>query len=464
MISISTLNPRSRRPAGGGVLEPPAGLHPSAGPFGPPEPSREPPAVADGSGNVTTWADRSGNGNDATPGISPTLTPNAIAGQPVVSFAGAIRHVNLPDTSTLGIASSDYEIFVVAQSGSSSVQFLTAGGTAAGNEDYELHLNGDAGARFIPEERPGGDPADFADIGSPGQFTDGAPHLFSIRVGADTGVIKADGLYSGDNVAGAQNAANRVLTLGVRGDGGYPLNGDIAEVLVYDRALTPSERLAVEEYLSAKWGTPLATNGFQKTETGGTFRDLNVAAQSAGATAFAKDLIAGGGYPAHQISHLNDEVYGNSNSWIGATDGSFAGVAFAHAFTIEAIAFGRDNGNFAEPGSPGTPGQYTDRFLGTYTLQYTTAPNPDASTPDSAWNTIEVLHYDGVFPDALGYLRHYYQFDPIAGATGVRILTNRFPPSGEIAIDELEVYAIPEPATLCLVGLGAAGLLRRRRR
>jgi hypothetical protein len=39
--------------------------------------------------------------------------------------------------------------------------------------------------------------------------------------------------------------------------GGYTtrvFKGDVAEVLVYNRVLTASERAAIEQYLAAKWG------------------------------------------------------------------------------------------------------------------------------------------------------------------------------------------------------------------
>ena len=42
---------------------------------------------------------------------------------------------------------------------------------------------------------------------------------------------------------------------GVPGQSGFFLNGSIGEVLVYDSALTDSERQSVEAYLAKKWGT-----------------------------------------------------------------------------------------------------------------------------------------------------------------------------------------------------------------
>ncbi len=392
----------------------------------------------DGAGNVANWIDQSGNYNSAgqtVPGNRPAVTAGALAGKPVIDFSGSgIRHLNIIDAAALGIQNSDYEMFLVARSNSHAVQFLTAASHTAGAGHYEIHLDGAAGARFIPNQASGSVPDKYADISTAGFYTNGQPHLFNVRVEGDTGIIRVDGLQSADTVSSARSAYDQWLTLGVRGSATYPLTGDVAEVLIYDRALTPTERAAVEEYLIGRWEVP-----------------INIAAASRGGTPFAKDLIAGGGYAAHQIAHINDERNGNSFSWIGASADSFAGVAFDGPYTIDGIAFGRDNGGEAWQG--------TDRYLGTYTLQYTTVADPDEGTPDADWTDIATLVYDGTFPDAQGYLRHLWQFDAVPSATGVRIRTS----ANGIAIDEIEVHGVrvPEPSTWVLALLGIGCLLSR---
>lgn len=155
----------------------------------------------------------------------------------------------------------------------------------------------------------------------------------------------------------------------------------------------------------------------------------NLALLSNGATAFAKDCIGGGSYaPTHTIPNLNDGIYGNSNSWIGNSETSFAGVSFASPQTINRIAFGRDNG--------GEEYVFTDRCIGTYLLQYTTVSEPDETTSDMAWNDIVTLEYITQFPDSTPWVRHVYQFNTVENVTGVRVIVN---PLG-ICLDELEVY------------------------
>ncbi len=181
-------------------------------------------------------------------------------------------------------------------------------------------------------------------------------------------------------------------------------------------------------------------------QTGGTMSEDNLALASAGATAFAKDVIAG--YPQHAIAHLNDGRYGNDHSWLANLGGSFAGVAFGGPRTIGSVAFGRDNGGEAT--------QFTDRFAGLYTLQFTRTPNPDATTPDEQWTTIASIFHGQFLPDTSGYLRHRYDFSPVDAVTGIRLVVSA--DADPIAIDELEAYAVAPVTGLVDGGFEAPGM------
>lgn len=187
----------------------------------------------------------------------------------------------------------------------------------------------------------------------------------------------------------------------------------------------------------------------------------NLALASNGATAFAKDGINFPPDPLrHTIPNINDGNYGNSRSWIGATADSFLGVDLGGMFSVDRVAWGRDNGGDESLQIPPAAAnrQFTDRSLGEYILQYTTVLSPDAFTSDADWITIGSVTYDGLFPTDPS-VRHLWGFTPVR-ATGFRLLT----PNGA-AIDEFEVFPaiVPEPATMSLALLGMAGLARRRR-
>jgi hypothetical protein len=190
-------------------------------------------------------------------------------------------------------------------------------------------------------------------------------------------------------------------------------------------------------------GVVLSGGGLQLVEEGGSFAPGNVAAASAGGVAIALDQLDFG---VHFIPNVNNGTYGNSSSWIGGgatgTSGPFIGISLGAApQTLSSIAFGRSN---VTSGDPCGGGVCTDRWPGLYTLQYTTAANPNASTPDAAWITIGTLNYQSADPFGTlfsrPHLRHRYNFDAVS-ATGVRLIVPVTGLGGGTAIDEIELYA-----------------------
>ena len=210
----------------------------------------------------------------------------------------------------------------------------------------------------------------------------------------------------------------------------------------------------------------------------------NLALASNGATPFSSgELGPELGIGFHRNVNINDGLYGNSNSWIGASNDTapfFVGVDLGGLSNVTSVAWGRDNGNGAfddsDPGTDCCGGQADDRSLGVYEIQVTTDANPG---PDSQWTAVGTLDYRSSVDVILGggfttYFRHEFDIATDGGgsvlATGVRVLV---PASGlgggGTAIDELEVYAsqIPEPTSVVLALLAAIGMLtvgRRNRR
>ena len=181
-------------------------------------------------------------------------------------------------------------------------------------------------------------------------------------------------------------------------------------------------------------GIVLTGGGLSLVEEGpfGGAPPMNLARQP-GSVPFVIDSLAG--YPIHDYLHLNDGSYGNSYSWIGnsGTPG-YAGIRFGDSNTITSIAFSRDN-----------LGTFSDRTLGTYTLQYTRVATPGTATaftgnPDTGWATIGTLNYQnagsGLF--TAPSRRHRFTFTPVT-ATGIRLLVPGTGINAGTCIDELEV-------------------------
>jgi len=197
-------------------------------------------------------------------------------------------------------------------------------------------------------------------------------------------------------------------------------------------------------------------NGGFSSTAAGVGPSNNIALASNGTVPFtSSDLGPVLSLAYHRAVNLNDGLYGNSHSWISANGvggtsdpNPFAGLAFASAVDVTGIAWSRDNGDTTEGGC--TAGTCTDRAIGTYTLQFTIVPAPDATLPETedastGWQTIGTVQYLPGAEDInfTSYLRHRFDVSEAGGAinaAGLRIKVS----DGSMDIDEIEVNPIPD--------------------
>ncbi|MBX3007828.1 MAG: leucine-rich repeat protein [Melioribacteraceae bacterium] len=225
-------------------------------------------AITSASSAVSAWGDVSGWNNDASQGTSgnqPTVAESAINAKPALAFNGSTSKLTLPTSTSLGLQSTPYEMFIVAKSSSSDIQFLIAGGA---NEQFEYHLNGVVGARFIPVTSL------YLDKGTAGDYIDGNAHVFSGRASSGGGTIRVDGVDGFSSTGNLLSSNSGNLLLGVRSDGSYYFNGSIAEVIIYSANLSSADRNTVEQYLANRYGItsgalPVELTSFTASNTNG---------------------------------------------------------------------------------------------------------------------------------------------------------------------------------------------------
>ena len=203
---------------------------------------------------ISFWADQSGNGNDA--GQSnlvnrPMWAPEVAGDRPVVRFDGESDFFNLPGFMG-GLTQA--EAFVV----------LKVGAWSPGNSQGFWHMgNSDYGDLVT---YPGADGSINDDFGSTNLLGLGIPaqpitqfHVYNVSAQNESWAawINCYSLYQ-TNVN--EFDFNGSCYLGASGPaGGGPSSyflGDMAEVLVFNRALTADERMAVNGYLNGKYRLP----------------------------------------------------------------------------------------------------------------------------------------------------------------------------------------------------------------
>ncbi len=200
---------------------------------------------------VCRWTDLSGTGNHA---VQPTTASCATYGTDAVG--GFLNFTLNGFFNTSPTLSPDATVLVVAQSNTSTWNNYGWLASARGPNGFILHpAAGSTNVDFYPVNSGGS----YTYAGSVASPTLTAPTLYKMTLSGSnpvTGTFGINGSSTGYSAAGVVRVAGSVLvTLGRDGNLGRPGNGRYREVLMYNRALSPSELTQVESYLRAKWGT-----------------------------------------------------------------------------------------------------------------------------------------------------------------------------------------------------------------
>ena len=225
---------------------------------------------------IGCWRDRSGNGHDA-PRLSATgatLTASAINGRQALRFDKTQPHSYAVTSSGVGaLAAANRSILAVAASRSTA-------GTAGTNNAATIAIwNQGWGTGLFAKAYGGTTAVDTyqADsynaslsanyVSTPATASPTViSAVFSSAVGAITNAVAANGVGTSttSTIAGSWDTAHGdSLAIGAEdanasADYSYPLDGDLGEILVFNRALTAAERRTGEEYLARHWGVVIA--------------------------------------------------------------------------------------------------------------------------------------------------------------------------------------------------------------
>ncbi len=214
---------------------------------------------------ITTWYDLNPQNsikNNATAAGLPTYTANVVNGLPVVRFEDDDGSNDFVAFNGSSLAMSNYTIFLVAARRSNQNVNLALGGTAVVGAFINLHvgfyLNGTPRFRW----------AHFSDGGSGTDYVDYAVPVYSVpifqihsmtfnsgngRVYYENSIQRAS-----INTAGAKTPLSSWAGASIgRFDTNY-FDGDVAEVIIFNKQLSNKERQSVEQYLSQKWGIKLS--------------------------------------------------------------------------------------------------------------------------------------------------------------------------------------------------------------
>jgi hypothetical protein len=200
-------------------------------------------SITQSGGLVSQWNDKSGNNRHATAsgGARPTLTAGGLNGRSVVTFDGtddqmliSSGFLQVPNVTILSV-------------------FKYNSGQYGGIISSALQPADDSSPRLVIHNgsfRTWG----YSNFSDTPQGT--SPTLVTGRVQAGASSIFQSGLLAAAGAAsGSLTTGSTQTAIGsYRTNAGNHLNGYIAEIVVFDSALSTSDRARVEAYLAAKWG------------------------------------------------------------------------------------------------------------------------------------------------------------------------------------------------------------------
>lgn len=209
--------------------------------------------LTDSAGRIGRWRDQSGLRNDGTQTAleldrRPTRAAEIIAGRPVVRFTASKNQFLDFGNFMAGATAGEAFVVLKAAVASGPNRSLWKMGTTAGGPANSGYANAD------------GTVTD--DFGSTSQHNLGVPstpinafHLYNVASGPGTWVARMNGVtqFTSDSNTVVFPTAPQI---GYRGIFFEYFDGDIAEVLMYDRVLTTAERESVNEYLAGKYALP----------------------------------------------------------------------------------------------------------------------------------------------------------------------------------------------------------------
>ena len=197
---------------------------------------------------VNTWSDASGNGRHMTRTLGdPTFYLSSFEGKPVVNFDG--NDLISSSESYDFLTNGGYTMISIARyTGGSSFRVISSR-----NRNFLFGYHGGLTGRWYAEGW----------ISTAGPFdTDWHLHVGTIEAkgGNPRASFWRDGysLVVGSTGSNNNNFAPGILQFGGAGrnNGWEKSSCEIAEVMIFDRELNPSERANVEGYLAHKWRSP----------------------------------------------------------------------------------------------------------------------------------------------------------------------------------------------------------------
>ena len=199
---------------------------------------------------IESWPDKSGAGRDAIASGGPTATKDGVNGRPAVRLDGKSQFLRTAKGGEK--LTGDFTMIAVVKQGAPQHhQMLIMWGEEA---------NGKRRALWRTDKRKFGFNGYHADVVSSADLPADTSQLLMLTKSGNDHLIKLshDGNSVGEGKVKLQAYGATAITIGANNAGKETAAADIAEVLLFDRALTPDEQQRLGRHLAQKYDLPSA--------------------------------------------------------------------------------------------------------------------------------------------------------------------------------------------------------------
>lgn len=210
--------------------------------------------------SVTQWKDI--NPRNPSPNIftanpnPPTYVEDGINGRPAIHFDAINEALRAPHSTSLSIIGDLTYFAVQSRDSLDGVGRVTISKWGNGGPyPYFITSNASGGTANVRYSRFDGSSAPDAAFASNIILQANTGYIINVIQSGTNAKLYRDGQLISDvtySIVAGDN--NHNVTIGNRNDGIAPLNGEIGEIIMFNRAINETEREAVTDYLKAKWG------------------------------------------------------------------------------------------------------------------------------------------------------------------------------------------------------------------
>lgn len=213
--------------------------------------------TADGDGFVTGWNDQTTNANNALQADltkSPKLVANGVNNKPVIRFDGVDDYLEVADSDSISIIGDMTSFFVIRFADFATYRTIWAktNSNQPAPVDYYTQPGTGVPRLFRGNGVGGAGNNGFADASTALRANSFIMAGFELQDTMATHYLAAQPI-GGGNIVTNLGDSDTSLLIGTRADFVTKMKGDIAEIVIYDRALTEAERLSVTTYLGQKY-------------------------------------------------------------------------------------------------------------------------------------------------------------------------------------------------------------------